>query len=62
MTAGSLILVAVLWFMVGRPVENLTGALIDGLVADALTFCLVAVPAGAAGVGLARLTSRSIAE
>lgn len=57
LTAATVMLLSVLWVVVGRPVENLTGALIDGLAADALAFCLVAATAG--GVGLARRAARS---
>lgn len=59
LTAATLILLAVLWLVVGRPVENATGALVDGLAADALAFCLLAAAAAATGAGIARLVPRS---
>lgn len=58
LTAATLILLAVLWLVVGRPVENATGALVDGLAAVALAFCLLAVAAAATGAGIARLVAR----
>lgn len=52
LTVASLV---VLWVLVGRPVENLTGGLVDGLVADVLAFSAIATPLAALAIGVVRL-------
>ncbi|MGH7918624.1 MAG: hypothetical protein ACREQM_01625 [Candidatus Dormibacteraceae bacterium] len=51
-------LLAILWLLVGRPVENLTGSLIDGLGAAVAAFGVIAVPAGAIVLAIHRAAAR----
>lgn len=60
--AATLLLLGALWPAVGRPVEDLTGGLVNGLAAVALAFCALAAASGAVGIGIARLTARSRAR
>ena len=48
-------LVTILWVLVGRPVEDLTGGVVDGLGATAVAFGVIAAPIGAAGVAIRRV-------